>query len=83
MKYEEDDSVFQMAKKIYEERQNIIDLFCKTFFVSQEPKSPEELRALFEMTELEIVQGSDMSQTFRIKFKDFDQTFLERHRPAL
>ncbi len=82
MNYPEDDSLFQMARKIYEERQDIIDMFCKAFFVSQDPRSPEELRALFEMAEMEITQNSDLSQTIRIKLKEFDQTFMERHRQA-
>ena len=42
------------AHELYKQREYYIDLFCKTFFVSQEPKSPEELRALFEMFTMEI-----------------------------
>lgn len=51
--------ISEMACKIYEQRESIIDLFCKTFFVSQEPKSADELRALFELCELEVTNHSD------------------------
>ncbi len=64
------DSISKMAHEILKERDNIIALFCKTFFVSQEPRSSQELRALFEICELEVKQNADMSQTFRIKLKN-------------
>ena len=65
------DPIHEIARKILEERGQIIELFCKTFFVSQEPRSPEELRALFEIAELHVTHNKDMSQTFSIKFKEF------------
>jgi hypothetical protein len=65
--------ISKMAHQLLKERDSIIDLFCKTFFVSQEPRSLEELRALFEICELEITQHSDMKQTFRIKLKSYDE----------
>lgn len=43
---------------------------CADNFFWQEPKSPEELRAFFEMCELEIIQDTTMNWRVRIKFKD-------------
>ena len=63
-------TIQEISHKIWLDRQNVIDLFCKTFLVCQEPKSPEELRALFEMIELECTLGQDMTQTFRLKLKE-------------
>jgi len=63
-------SISEMAHKILQERDNIIDLFCKTFFVSQQPRSLEELRALFEICELEVSHHTDFKQTYRIKLKN-------------
>lgn len=64
----EDQTIQIIAQEIYQKRQEIINLFCKTFILSQEPKSPEELRALFELVELECrIDG--LNQTFRIKLK--------------
>jgi hypothetical protein len=63
-------SIIEISRKLYEERENIIDLFCKTFIISQEPKSSEEIRMLIEITELECKMGDDFSQTFRLKLKD-------------
>lgn len=38
---EKDDFLEAVCKKIFEERKLIIDLFCMTFIVSKEPRSPE------------------------------------------
>ncbi len=61
----------EAASKIMRERNEIIDLFCKTFFVAQDPKSLEELKALFEICELECRVDSHMCQSFQIKLKPF------------
>lgn len=58
------------VSKILEKRNEIIDLFCKTFIVSQEPKSLEELRALFAMCKLQCKIHSDFHQSFRITLLD-------------
>lgn len=62
--------IFEVAKKICNQRDEILDLFCKTFFVSQEPRSPEELRYLFETCELEMTHHSDLRQTYHIKLRN-------------
>lgn len=75
---EEDDPIsdaWQLVQdttaEIMEKRNEIIDLFCKTFFVAQEPKSIDELKALFERCELECRADSYMCQRFQIKLKPF------------
>lgn len=64
------DIISKTAREMIEQQNEIIDLFCKTFFVSQQPRTLEELRALFEICELEIVRHSDFSHTYRIKLKN-------------
>jgi hypothetical protein len=67
----QDDNLNEVVRKIMNERYEIIDLFCKTFLISQEPKTIEELKALFELTELECTLGKDCTQqTFRIKLRE-------------
>ena len=61
----------KVAAEIMKQRNEIIDLFCKTFFVAQDPKSLEELKALFEICELECRVDSHMCQSFQIKLKPF------------
>lgn len=66
-----DDRLHQISKEFYEQREYYIDLFCKTFFVSQEPRSAEELRYLFQCSELEIRLGDNpMGWNIRVKLKD-------------
>jgi hypothetical protein len=63
-------SINEMAHTLLKQQDEIIDLFCKTFFVSMQPKSAEELQELFEMCELEITTHSYFRQTIRIKLKN-------------
>jgi len=64
------DPISKMAFEIWKQREDIISLFCKTFFVSQNPRSLEELRALFEICELEVVNHSYLKHTYRIRLKN-------------
>lgn len=59
----------KIAEDLYRKRLEIIDLFCKTFIVSQEVKSAEELRALFEICELTITRNKDLSESYRVTLR--------------
>jgi hypothetical protein len=65
-----DERLHTIASEILTKKNEIIDLFCKTFIVSQEPKSIEELKWIFENFELETIIHSNFSQTFRLKFRE-------------
>lgn len=64
-----DDSIDEITSKIMRQKNQIIDLFCKAFFVSQEPKSPEEMRAIFEIFELECNITDIMNCKYSLKLK--------------
>jgi len=63
------DPISQAVVKIRRDRDKIVDLFCSTFLLAQEPKTLEELRDMFPLVELECKMGDNMSQTFRIKLR--------------
>lgn len=70
MKMEIEDPIHKISREIYEQREYYIDLFCKTFLISQEPKSLEELRALFEICEMEIKLNSHVDGfNWRVQLK--------------
>ena len=58
----------EIASEILNKRHEIIDLFCKTFIISQEPKSIEEIKWLCENMEMEIKMDG-LNQTIRLKLK--------------
>ncbi len=64
------DIINEIIEKIIRDRNYTIDLFCKTFLIAQEPKSLEELKALFQIADLECTMGKDFTQTFRIKLRE-------------
>lgn len=60
----------EIAYNILKEQDQIVDLFCKTFIVSQEPKTMEALRWMFENLELECKICNDFTRTYRLKLRD-------------
>lgn len=65
-----DNSINELCYKILRQEHEIIDLFCKTFLLSQQPKSIEELKYLFSICSLEICIKDDLSRIYTIKLKD-------------
>ena len=63
------DPILYATHKIMNDRHKIIDLFCSTFLLAQEPKTLQELRDMFPLVELECKMGDNMSQTFSIKLR--------------
>jgi hypothetical protein len=55
-----DEKIEKIANELMKQKNEIIDLFCKTFFVCQDVKSVEELRYIFENFELRIRMNSNM-----------------------
>jgi hypothetical protein len=43
-----DDPIHDAAKKLMHKKHEILDLFCKTFILSKEPKTIEEIKWIFE-----------------------------------
>lgn len=68
-----DDRIHEMTMQIINERNAIIDLFCKTFLSVQEAPNAEALKDLFKLIELECTMHSDCKQTFRIKLREDEQ----------
>ena len=66
----QDNAVHKIAENLMKERNEIVDLFCKTFLIVQEPPSLEALKDLFTLIELECTVNKGVSQTFRIKLRE-------------
>lgn len=56
-----------IVEEIIEDREKIIDLFCKTFLAVQENPTTKSLLNLFSMIELECTMHDNLRQTYRIK----------------
>lgn len=69
----DEDRIHDMVMEIIHERNAIIELFCKTFLAVQEAPTPEALRNLFTIIELECTMHDNCNQTFRIKLRDNEQ----------
>ncbi len=66
------DLISLAAEKLSLQKHEIIDLFCKTFVLCQQPKSLDDLRDLFEEYELEIKicgDGRDMHWKYGLSRK--------------
>lgn len=49
-----DDTIHDAANKLIRQKNEILDLFCKTFILSKEPNSIEEIKWIFENYVLDI-----------------------------
>jgi hypothetical protein len=56
----------EMAHELLVKRDEIIDLFCKTFILSKEPKSIEEIRWIFDNFKLECKMNSPLHHEYRL-----------------
>ncbi len=45
-----DDSFPRLAKTLMKQKHDIIDLFCKTFILSKEPKTIDEIKWILNIT---------------------------------
>ncbi len=66
----EDSRIHEMAEQIMNKRDEIIELFVKTFLAVQDVSTTEALKDLFALVELECTMGDNMTQTFRINLRN-------------
>jgi predicted transcriptional regulator len=70
-----EETIGEVTKRLFDEREDVIDLFCKTFMVSHAPKTVEELRFLFDNCELETTmlesdEKGGYRNSYRIKLRE-------------
>lgn len=74
------DEFSEKMSEILSKKDEIIDLFCKTFILSREPKSPEHLRYLFSIAKLEVQTVSPNVELFKCSWLEEDK--FEHKKPG-
>jgi hypothetical protein len=79
---DEDYAWEEIAHEITSDRAKIIELFCKTFAISQGVCTADQLRELFMHYELVCTLGdSPLHQTFRFQLREFNHPTPESIHP--
>lgn len=66
------DPIHEAAIRLREQKDEILDLFCKSFILSREPLSMDDLRDIFDNYVLEIKLVSATHWEYGLKLKEGD-----------